>query len=178
MGFYNKFISVSLLKITILTLPFVFATTLFSQEIVINTGDSVLIESLIVKKEKNKQTSYYKQDTSCIAQIAYFSGSDTIGTYLEFYPNGKLYRKIIFDLNGLRHGDYRVFSPKGNLLVSGQYRHGKKQGLWYFVKKKRYEVYRKGKKHGRWRIYEGTVPWTLYVYKKDSLVRVKKYNPR
>ncbi len=155
------------MKIILLLTNILFITNLFSQ----NTNDSVFI-----KINGNTETAYYKQIPQQKAWIKHLNNQKkTVGVYLEYYKNGKLKRKIVYNTKGIKHGEYMEFAPDGSISVSGMFKNGKKHGLWQYFKLKRNEVYKNGKKHGRWRIYEGTVPWSLYIYKHDSLIRVKKY---
>ena len=88
--------------------------------------------------------------------------------------NSKIYKKQVYNQQGQKHGVYQEWNEKGELTISGNYKRDKRNGTWLFIKERRNEVYRNGIKHGRWRIYEGKVPWSLYVYRKDTLKRTKK----
>ncbi len=50
------------------------------------------------------------------------------------YPSGKprVERRVTLDAEGnyINHGDYREFSDKGDLLVTGHYQHGQRSGVW------------------------------------------------
>ena len=162
-----------------------FATIIFiliikistSQHIAIPVNDTIVEYPVIIKTKgdslKYFELAYYKNDTSKLAWKKLINNDKIIGVYKVYYPNGKLYKKVVYDLSGKKNGIYQEWDSNGNLIVYGQYKNGLKNGTWQYHKEKRFEVYKKGLKHGRWRIYEGKVPWTLYVYKKDSLIKVK-----
>lgn len=50
------------------------------------------------------------------------------------FPSGKprVERRVALDAKGnyVNHGDYREFSEKGDLLVTGSYQHGQRTGVW------------------------------------------------
>ena len=119
--------------------------------------------------------AYYSNDT-----LAYYykvNKSFPSGNYKCFFPNGQLQHKAVF-INKKLYGDWMSYSEEGELLVSGFYKDGRKDGHWYYFKEGRIEVYKNGVKHGRWRVNEGWTPWTLFKYKKGVLVKVKRHYPQ
>lgn len=52
----------------------------------------------------------------------------------ERFPNGKprVEKRVTLDAEGnyVNHGDYREFSDRGELLVTGHYQHGQRIGVW------------------------------------------------
>ena len=149
-----------------------------SQTITIPYNNTLKEFAVIIKHKGNSniydEIAYYKSDTSKIAWIKHINNDKTVGIYREFFTNLRTYKKQIYNQLGQKNGIYQEWDYNGKLVVSGQYKKDKKNGTWLYIKEKRNEVYRNGIKHGRWRIYEGKVPWSLYVYRKDTLKRTKK----
>lgn len=151
---------------------------LLAQSINLPYNDTIKSFDVIIKVKgdsiKHDEYAYYKTDTSKIAWIKHINNGKTVGVYSEFFINSKTHKKQIYNILGQKNGVYQEWDKNGKLIVSGQYKKDKKNGTWLYIKDKRHEVYKNGIKHGRWRIYEGKVPWTLYVYKKDTIKRIKK----
>lgn len=167
------------MKIILLNIVIVFlGEILFSQNILIPENDSIVLYNVIIKKTGNNinydEYAYYKLDTSKIAWIKHVKNGKIVGVYKEFFINTKTYKKLVYNKIGQRYGVFQEWNENGELIISGQYKKDKKNGTWLYIKEKRNEVYKNGIKQGRWRIYEGKVPWSLYVYRKDTLKRVKK----
>lgn len=55
----------------------------------------------------------------------------------ERFPDGKVHveRSVVLDNDGnyVNHGDFREFSPKGDLIASGKYVQGIPDGIWFKV---------------------------------------------
>ena len=151
---------------------------LLAQTINLPYNDTTKSFEVIIKVKgdsiKYDEYAYYKIDTSKIAWIKHISNGKIIDVYREFFINSRTHKKQIYSYLGVKNGIYQEWNNKGELTISGQYKKGKKDGTWLYIKDKRHEVYKNGIKHGRWRIYEGKVPWTLYVYRKDTIKRIKK----
>ena len=167
-----------MMKRVIIILLFLIGNYSFSQTIILPFQDTTKTYKIIIKtvgdSTKHTETAFFKIDTSKIAWLKYFVDTNMVGVYKEYFFNGNTYKKIVFDLNGNKNGIYQEWDENKNLTVSGKYKNDKKQGVWMYFKEKRNEVYKKGIKHGRWRIYEGRKPWSLYIYKKGELVKVKQ----
>ncbi len=150
----------------------------FSQTITLPHNDTTIVYDIVIKTKKDsikhKETAYFKTDTTKIAWIKYFVDTNIVGVYKEYFLNGNTHKKIIYYTNGKKNGIYQEWDENKKLTISGKYKNNMKVGVWMYFKEKRNEVYKKGIKHGRWRIYEGREPWSLYVYKKGELVKVKK----
>jgi len=165
-------------KIILNTIIVLISNLLFSQSISLPYNDTIKSFDVIVKTKgdsiKYDEYAYFKKDSSKIAWIKHVSNGKTVSVYREFFINSKTHKKQIYTYLGLKDGIYQEWNSKGELTVSGQYNKGKKDGTWLYIKDKRHEVYKNGIKHGRWRIYEGKTPWTLYVYRKDTIKKIKK----
>lgn len=151
---------------------------LFSQSICLPYNDTTKMYDVIIKTKGDtlnyNEFAYYKDDTTKIAWIKRINNGKIVGVYQEFFINKHIYKKQVYNSLGQKNGVYQEWDKNGKLIVSGQYKRGKKNGTWLYIAEKRHEVYKNGIKHGRWRIYEGKTPWTLYVYRKDTLKKVKK----
>lgn len=165
-------------KIILYYLLILIGNSLLSQTITIPYNDTLKQYDVIIKNKGNSniydEIAYYKSDTSKIAWIKHLNNGKTVGIYREFFINSKTYKKQVYNQLGEKNGIYQEWDYNGNLIINGQYKKDKKNGTWLYIKEKRNEVYKNGIKHGRWRIYEGKVPWTLYVYRKDTIKRIKK----
>ncbi len=157
---------------------FFISNLVLSQTIRLAYNDTIKLFDVTIKTKGDSirydEYAYYKDDTSKIAWIKHINNGKTVGVYREFFINSNTYKKQIYNNLGRKNGIYQEWNNKSELCVSGQYKNDKKDGTWLYIKAKRHEVYRNGIKHGRWRIYEGKTPWTLYVYRNDTVKRIKK----
>ncbi len=57
-------------------------------------------------------------------------GLRNIGFYNTYYENGQIKEKVFRNLDHKRDGDYMYWYEDGSVMIQGQYKNGKKIGLW------------------------------------------------
>lgn len=119
------------------------------------------------------QTFVFNDFPDVVARTSTYSEGKLSGIEKTYYPSGKLYQTVVYQ-NGMKWGEYREYAEDGALMVSGMFIADLESGVWINKISGCTGKYKKGKKNGRWRCNEGSVPFTLYVYRKGILKRVKK----
>lgn len=148
----------------------VFLHTGFSQETYIFDGSHAL---KVIEEVDSNHIMKARYANGNIAYTYKLFHKHVSGIYKVYHPNGKLKYRGVF-MNGVLNGSWKEFDDKGKLIVTGQYKYGKKQGSWFYFNLQKVEVYKQGIPFGRWRIDEGWIPRTLFVYKKGVLIRNKR----
>lgn len=82
----------------------------------------------VIMLNKLSATWYFKngQVERSYSQI----GLRNIDDYMIFYKNGQLREKKHYNKNFKLDGKYSYWSEKGQLIIEGQYKNGKKNGIW------------------------------------------------
>ena len=141
-------------------------------------NDTIQLTKLINKTSyfssiKTKKWNYYYKDGSLLQTSNYKPGDTTEylltyynelkkntikegnGVFETFYNSGKQKKKISYE-NGVPNGNYFHWNPNGNMRIKGNYKNGKKEGLWmeYFITGQQvYQIinYKNGLKHGEFK---------------------------
>lgn len=118
---------------------------------------------------------YYSNDSLAYQYRIYKSRPS--GPYKVYFPTGQTKISSAFR-NGHLNGFWKEFDCSGKLIVSGEYKMGRKDRSWLYFSDNKVEVYKNGKANGRWRVDEGWIPRTLFKYKKSVLIETKKHYPQ
>lgn len=138
----------------------------------VNSSGAIVIETVEITENNDSIISAYYPNDSLAYTYKLYKGKPS-GIYKVYFPNGKIKYRSIF-MNGVLNGSWKEFSDKGKLIITGAYSLGKKDGSWHYFQEKKVEVYKNGIPKGRWRIDEGWVPRTLFVYKKGVNILTKR----
>ncbi|MGL4908093.1 MAG: hypothetical protein ACRC3G_02035 [Bacteroidales bacterium] len=78
----------------------------------------------------NKNGTYkkYSEYGGVVVSGTYNSKSEKIGTWIERYTGGKIWRKYSYDKKGRRHGVEAEYFPSGEKRYEANWRHGKQHG--------------------------------------------------
>lgn len=121
-----------------------------------------------------KRVGHFAIDTTKVAvELSYKRGQPS-GIYRAFYPDG---RPLIFAVYGFGslHGDWTEYGEDGAITLKGQYRQGKREGLWAFRKEGVIGQYKNGEKHGKWKYYVNGKQIRQEKFKKGALKRTKNF---
>lgn len=58
------------------------------------------------------------------------SNLEKTGRWYRYSPNGETLSSVGFDNHGNKHGDWKVWNDKGDLVAHMIYDHGKRTGTW------------------------------------------------
>jgi hypothetical protein len=108
---------------------------------------------------------------SIAKETAYINGKRS-GIEKTYYPSGKLYQTFVYADDKL-WGEYRQYAEDGTQLVRGNFIDDKEYGLWIDNISGCTGRYKNGQKQGRWRCDEGEIPYTLYIFRKGAIKRMK-----
>ena len=81
-------------------------------------------------------------------QTVYKEGIIHDSAWREFYDTGELYQTVAI-LEGKKQGEYKEYSLKGNVKVSGQYENDLKEGTFTFFDEKGIKVAQEFYKEGK-----------------------------
>lgn len=114
--------------------------------------------------------------TRTAVKLDYKRGTPS-GVYRAYYPDG---RPLIFAVYGWGslHGDWTEYDELGKVSLKGQYRQGKRDGLWAFRQQGILGRYKDGVKHGKWKYMENGRTLRTEKYRKDQLKRTRFIAPR
>lgn len=62
-------------------------------------------------------------------------GIRNIGDYIIYYQNGQMESKKSYNLDFKLDGSYKTWTKEGQLLIEGEYKNGKKVGIWRWYDK-------------------------------------------
>jgi len=72
---------------------------------------------------------YYQKNSDKLLTLEHYNNQgELVGDRLVYYPNGRIAEKQYY-ING------KFYNPKGELVSEGQYKRGKKDGLWKYYEK-------------------------------------------
>lgn len=115
-------------------------------------------EGKVISREHEGEWKYYHKEGKGIMTLEYYSKGKLNGTRKAFYPNGKVAEEIQY-VNGVKQGLYKKYSDKGvvieesnyindqfdgpsvyrnaanEVITRGQFKNGKKSGIWKFYEK-------------------------------------------
>ncbi len=131
-----------------------------------------LTEINYVNGEKNGIYCEYNSDGKMVAKGTLINGKAQ-GLSAWYYPDGKKEAEVLYK-NGKIEGEYREFDQKGEVIMVGNHKHGRRQGNWIIkLNKKGDEILwcdnnrhkdtivfhtsgkmQNGSKKGLWTIYE------------------------
>ncbi|MGL4957078.1 MAG: toxin-antitoxin system YwqK family antitoxin, partial [Bacteroidales bacterium] len=77
---------------------------------------------------KNGTYKIYSEYGGVVVSGTYNSKSEKIGTWIERYTGGKIWRKYSYDKKGRRHGVEAEYFPSGEKRYEANWRHGKQHG--------------------------------------------------
>lgn len=104
-------------------------------------------------EDRSKLVGRYAYDTTRIAVVIDHKRGTPSGVYRAYYPDGEPLIFAVYGWGSL-HGDWTEYDPAGRVMLKGQYRMGKREGLWAFRKEGIVGHYRDGLAHGRWKYYD------------------------
>lgn len=74
----------------------------------------------------------------------------------KLHNNSSILSITLYNEKGHREGEYVEYSPKGDIVIHGQYLDDEQEGVWIYFTNNRIEkmgTYKKGKKEGNWLYY-------------------------
>ncbi|MBF6608116.1 MAG: toxin-antitoxin system YwqK family antitoxin [Flavobacterium sp.] len=146
-------------------------TTFFNQK-----GNKIS-EGKTVNKLHEGEWIYYHQNTNNIMTRETYKAGKLHGLRSVYFPNGKIAEEIHFK-DGIRHGNYRKYTPTGVVLEETTYKNGEIDGYALFRgsdgKIASEGKFVNGLKKGKWKFYEGG---KLIREEKHPLVRKFKKSP-
>jgi len=121
-----------------------------------------------------KRIGHFTFDTTKVAVELGFKRGQTSGIYRAFYPDG---RPLIFAVYGFGslHGDWTEYAEDGSITLKGQYRQGKREGLWAFRKEGIIGHYKNGEKHGKWKYFVNGRQNRQEKFRKGALKRTRTF---
>lgn len=164
-----------ILKIFVLFAFLPFLASAQAEFLVIQTADTFMVYHIRFSEHlsgESRKVNVFEDFPQVIAKESSVLNGKLSGIEKTYYPSGKLYQEIIY-ADGKQWGEYRQFAEDGTILVAGGFVNDRESGLWIDNITCCTGRYRNGQKHGRWRCNEGEVPYTLYVYRKGVVKRVK-----
>lgn len=122
-----------------------------------------------------KRLGKYAMDTTKVAVSMDYKRGHPSGVYRAYYPDG---RPLIFAVYGWDspHGDWTEYDESGGVSLKGQYRSGRRDGVWAFRKEGIIGHYKEGSKHGKWTYYMDGKAVRSELYRHDKLVRTRNFN--
>ena len=147
-----------------------------SDVLIIHTPDTFYVYQLHLNKEQSNENTrvfMFDQFPEQMAKISNYSEGKLSGIEKTFYPSGEKYQTIVY-VDGKLWGEYMEFTEEEKLQVRGNFVNDKEHGLWIDKTSGCTGRYKHGEKQGRWRCNEGSVPYTLFVYRKGILKRTKR----
>jgi antitoxin component YwqK of YwqJK toxin-antitoxin module len=115
----------------------------------------------------------FVSDTNLLAAKFTTLNGNIIGMLEVYHPDGYLFQQQVFGY-GLPNGRYLELNQKGEMVVLGSYRNGKKNGKWVFFDAGVKGKYYNGLKSGRWKYYyKGSLVLTR-IYRKGSLKKQER----
>lgn len=143
--------------------------------LIIQTTDTFSIYHVVLNKEisnENQKIYMYSDFPEVQAKISNYSNGKLSGIEKTFYPSGKKYQTLVYADDKL-WGEFKQYSEDGTQVVRGNFINNTEHGLWIDNLNGCTGRYKNGQKQGRWRCNEGSVPFTLYVYRKGKILRTK-----
>lgn len=119
---------------------------------------------------KHKLVGKYAFDTSRVAVTIPYRNGKPSGLYMAYYPDGSKLIQAVYGWGSL-HGDWTEYDEEGVITLKGQYRDGKRHGMWVYRKDGIRGHYKKGLKHGKWKYYDGRTIQRIEKYHKGKLVQ-------
>jgi len=80
-------------------------------------------------QEKIGESYYYDNNQEYIG--GRFKDGEKEGQWYAFFRDGTVQSEIFY-VNGIEHGDYKIYSEQGKPFLRGHYNHGICDGTWYF----------------------------------------------
>ena len=118
------------------------------QTILLTLALSLSLTTLLAQSPILKDGLYHNADG------ALFTGTAT----LEVTENGKTLKQYIEVKDGLLHGQMKYFHSKGYVEETGNYNHGKKEGVWIQFASNGQQLgeayYKDGLKDGIWTVWD------------------------
>ena len=122
-----------------------------------------------------KRIGHFAFDTTKVAVELDYKRGQPSGVYRAFFPDG---RPLIFAVYGFGslHGDWTEYAEDGTVTLKGQYRQGKRDGLWAFRKEGIVGHYKKGEKHGKWKYFVNGRQTKQEKFRKGALKRTRTFD--
>lgn len=128
----------------------------------------------VLSDAQYKRIGMFATATDRMAVSMDYKRGHASGVYRAFYPDG---RPLIFAVYGWDspHGDWTEYDETGAISLKGQYRRGRRDGVWAFPKEGIVGHYDDGLKHGTWKYYEAGRITRTERFRKDELVRTRTF---
>lgn len=119
-------------------------------------GKLVSEGKMIAKEREGEWVSYHEKSKQVMSREVYQKGK-LHGKQTTYYPNGKITEEITYQ-NGIKEGENLYYSPEGVIIKKLQYRNDILEGPATYYDAFGVVViegnYKQGKKHGLWRYFK------------------------
>lgn len=133
-------------------------------------------EQYVNEKKAGKWTTYYDQSKKVKHEEIPYERGKIHGQYLSYHPNKKIQSKINYTY-GLKDNIANYYNEEGKLIETYSYRRDIAEGQYQKFNDKGEKVlsglYKHGKRNGEWTSYENGKPIKITQYRAGKIIKEK-----